>query len=180
MVYLACPASRSECRFYPAISAASRRPFRIPTPYYPQINIHRLPALCFHGLTNSFSRHSYCLTIRIVLRCEGTPPLERLTQFGGFLRNSFGCHTYKPPSCKSFRCHTCEKIGGWAELWLTTTRSFTPRAFLQAFRYRFRYRSTRRLLRLTSLPATISRTHRIAFSCAARLSAVRWNSYGNY
>jgi hypothetical protein len=46
--------------------------------------------------------------------------------------------------------------------------------------YRFRHCSTPRLLHQASLPVNISRTHRIAFSCAARLSAVRWNCYGNY
>src|SRR5882762_10788839 len=49
---LSLPRVPNQTSFPSATSAASRRPFCLPSPYCSPISIHCLPALCFHGLTN--------------------------------------------------------------------------------------------------------------------------------
>src|SRR5712671_4882531 len=84
----------------------------------------------------------------------------------------FEKHLRCPPGCggTSFPTHTiAAKHPGRG----CNAAPFVPSLSLRS-RYRFRHPSTPLLLRQPFLPATIFRTLRIAFSGAARLSAVRW------
>src|SRR5216684_4036988 len=103
-------------------SAQAQRPLRLSV-------ILSLPPLCFHGLTNPFSRNPFTFTsiqnprgcgvtavpansVSACLSSNSTlnpfpathPKNARLTPFAA-------THT-KSPSCKSFPCHTSEKAGG--------------------------------------------------------------------
>jgi len=116
----------NRASFPSATSATSRRPFCLPSPYCSRISIHCLPALCFHGLTNCFSRNPFPFDdnpncpLGVGVLCSSSLP-----QFDGFpvtpftathSRNapvtSFPAAHAKLPFCKSFRCHTSEKVGG--------------------------------------------------------------------
>jgi len=175
--------SRLECfRLRP--SAMSGRPFA-PPPLRTPINTHRLSTLCFHGLTNCFSRN--LLYFQKHLRCPRGVGSSFIYILMSFVRNPlvtpFAATHTKSPSSKSFPCHTYEKIGGGGMV-NRATHAVPPygppfRHRAAATRYRFGYRSTLLLLRHASLLATIGGTHPIALSGAASLDWPGGNRHGN-